>query len=55
MAALENEYYDWLLQGLSPEERESFERQLRRLMQRAREGRRCCYSQLHGEDGHQCS
>ena len=55
VAALENEYYDWLLQGLSPEERESFERQLRRLMQRAREGRRCCYSQLHGEDGHQCS
>lgn len=55
VAALENEYYDWLLQGLSPEGRESFERQLRRLMQRAREGRRCCYSQIRGEDGNQCS
>ena len=54
VAALENEYYDWLLQGLSPEERESFERQLRRLMQRAREGRRCCYSQIHGEDETRC-
>ena len=44
--ALEEAYYEWLLDGLEPEERENFARYMDRLLQRAREGRRSCYSQL---------
>lgn len=44
---LENAYYDWLLDGLSPAERETFEKQLDTLLQRAREGRRNGYADLN--------
>ncbi len=44
--ALEEAYYDWLLEALPPEEREQFVRQMDLLLQRGREGRRSCYCQL---------
>ena len=57
--ALEEAYYEWLLDGLEPEERENFARYMDRLLQRAREGRRSCYSQLDGqheeEDDRSCT
>ena len=47
--ALEEAYYEWLLEGMTPEERESFAHCMDRLLQRAREGRRSCYSQLDAQ------
>ncbi|MBQ4578285.1 MAG: MarR family transcriptional regulator [Clostridia bacterium] len=44
--ALEEAYYNWLLEGLTPEQREDFTQALEILLTRAREGRRSCYSQL---------
>ena len=44
--ALEEAYYDWLLEGLEPDERAVFCAAMDKLLQRAREGRRSCYSQV---------
>ena len=44
--ALEEAYYDWLLEGLTSEERQVFCAAMDKLLQRAREGRRICYSQI---------
>ncbi len=44
--ALEEAYYNWLLEGLEPEERETFSRMMETLLKRAREGRRSCYWEL---------
>ena len=44
--ALEEAYYDWLLEGLTSEERQVFCAAMEKLLQRAREGRRSCYSQI---------
>ena len=44
--ALEEAYYNWLLEALPEEERETFARQMNLLLQRAREGRRSCYCEL---------
>ena len=44
--ALEEAYYDWLLEGLTSEERQVFCAAMDKLLQRAREGRRSCYSQV---------
>lgn len=44
--ALEDAYYDWLLEALPEEERDLFIRQMRTLLQRAREGRKSCYRDL---------
>ena len=44
--ALEEAYYDWLLEGLEPDERAVFCTAMEKLLQRAREGRRSCYSQI---------
>lgn len=44
--ALEEAYYDWLLEGLEPEMRETFTRAMELLLQRAREGRRSGYSEV---------
>lgn len=52
--ALEEAYYDWLLEGLTAEERQVFCAAMEKLLQRAREGRRNCYSQVETgkkEDG----
>ena len=46
VVALEEAYYNWLLEGLSPEEREAFCKSMNVLLQRAREGRHSCYSEL---------
>lgn len=43
---LEEAYYDWLLEGLEPDERAVFCTAMEKLLQRAREGRRSCYSQI---------
>ena len=45
--ALEEAYYDWLLEGLTVEERQVFCAAMEKLLQRAREGRRSCYSQVN--------
>ena len=44
--ALEEAYYDWLLEGLEPEMRENFTRAMDLLLQRAKEGRRSCYCEI---------
>ena len=44
--ALEEAYYDWLLEGLEPDERAVFCAAMDKLLQRARDGRRSCYSQI---------
>ncbi len=44
--ALEEAYYNWLLEGLEPDQREAFSQALEILLARAREGRRSCYSDL---------
>ena len=44
--ALEEAYYNWLLEGLEPEERETFSRMMETLLKRAREGRRSSYWEL---------
>ena len=44
--ALEEAYYNWLLEGLTTQQREAFSQALEILLERAREGRRSCYSQL---------
>jgi len=44
--ALEEAYYDWLLEGLEPEMRENFIRAMDLLLQRAKEGRRSCYCEI---------
>ena len=44
--ALEEAYYNWLLEGLEPQQREVLFEALEILLERAREGRRTCYSQL---------
>jgi DNA-binding MarR family transcriptional regulator len=44
--ALEEAYYDWLLEGLEPDERAVFCAAMDKLLQRALEGRRSCYSQI---------
>ena len=44
--ALEEAYYNWLLEGLTDEQREGFSQALEILLARAREGRRSCYSEL---------
>ena len=44
--ALEEAYYNWLLEGLTARQREDFSQALEILLARAREGRRSCYSQL---------
>ncbi len=44
--ALEEAYYDWLLEGLDPELRENFAKAMDILLQRAREGRRSCYCEI---------
>lgn len=44
--ALEEAYYNWLLEGLTDEQREAFSQALEILLARAREGRRSCYSEL---------
>lgn len=46
--ALEEAYYNWLLEGLDPEERETFSRMMDTLLKRAREGRRSGYWELDG-------
>lgn len=46
VAALEDAYYDWLLEALPEEEREVFVRQMKALLRRAREGRESCYREL---------
>ena len=47
--ALEEAYYNWLLEGLTPQERENFAGYMDRLLQRAREGRRSCYCALDAQ------
>lgn len=55
VAALENDYYRWLLSGMSPEEQEQFAAQLERMMQRAKEGRRLGDGAIRrGKDGREC-
>ena len=44
--ALEEAYYDWLLEGLEPEMRKNFTRAMDLLLQRAKEGRRSCYCEI---------
>ena len=44
--ALEEAYYNWLLEGLTARQREDFSQALEILLARAREGLRSCYSQL---------
>ena len=46
VVALEEAYYSWLLEGLTPEERACFAGIMERLLQRGREGRRSCYQEL---------
>ena len=46
VVALEEAYYDWLLEGLEPEMRENFTRAMDLLLQRAKEGRRSCYCEI---------
>lgn len=46
VVALEEAYYDWLLEALPEEERAKFAQQLGLLLQRAREGRKSCYREL---------
>lgn len=47
--ALEEAYYDWLLEGLEPEMRENFIRAMDLLLQRAKEGRRSCYCEIDAQ------
>ncbi|MBQ3533603.1 MAG: MarR family transcriptional regulator [Clostridia bacterium] len=47
--ALEEAYYDWLLEGLEPEMRENFTRAMDLLLQRAKEGRRSCYCEIDAQ------
>ena len=49
--ALEEAYYNWLLEALPEEQRETFARQMNLLLQRAREGRRSCYCELDARRG----
>ena len=54
VVALEEAYYNWLLEALTPEERACFAQQMEKLLNRAREGKRCCYRELDAckkEDG----
>ena len=57
--ALEEAYYAWLLEDLTPEERENFAHYMDRLLQRAREGKRSCYCaidlQCKKEDDGSCT
>ncbi|MBQ4578260.1 MAG: MarR family transcriptional regulator [Clostridia bacterium] len=46
VVALEEAYYSWLLEELTPEERACFAGIMERLLQRGREGRRSCYQEL---------
>ncbi len=47
--ALEEAYYTWLLEELTPAEREQFAQMMDRLLKRGREGRRSCYCQLDAQ------
>ena len=49
VVALEEAYYNWLLEGLSPQERENFAGYMDRLLQRAREGKKSCYCAVDAE------
>lgn len=49
VVALEEAYYAWLLEGLTPEERENFAHCMDRMLQRAREGKKSCYCALDAQ------